>query len=710
MKTCALKLSTAVLFAIVPLFTTHAQGTAFTYQGRLNDGAAPATGIYDFTFALYNASSGPSQISSTITNSGVAITNGLFVANMDFGAVFNGTAYWLQIGVRTNGAVSFSPLPQRQQLTPTPYAITAGNVSGFVSASQLTGTLPATAFSGTYNSAVTLNNAGNSFSGNGSGLTGLNASQLSGGTVPDAQLSGNIARTNQVWLLNGNAGTSGGNFIGTTDNQPLELRVNSVRGLRVEPNSSGAPNVIAGGPYNFVSPGSIGSTIAGGGSTNRFGVGQSSTNSIGGSFGFIGSGEANTIGAFASDNVIGGGFVNQIDAGSDYGTIGGGGNNHIGQFTDNATIAGGWANAIRGGAQYSFIGGGQFNFVETNASNTVIAGGIFNSVSNSLSSSIGGGENNSILSAADHAVIGGGYFNLVRSSADFSTIGGGSNNVANGILVTIGGGQSNTAAFSHTFIGGGVNNTANGFYATIGGGRANRTSAQEASVGGGQGNTAQGFGSTVAGGNANFATGTDSVVSGGGANSAGAQYASVGGGFLNSVSGFYATIPGGTANNAAGDYSLAAGRRAQALHSGTFVWADDTDADFTSTTNEQFAVRAANGVMIQATNTALDLRGGGALRVAGAGLGSTTPVFIHRATGTNIFGDYTLINHPHCNGNPNAVLLVTQNWNPGGVGGIYNNHPIGVFYEASSQRWAIFNEDGLVMTTNASFNVLVFKP
>jgi hypothetical protein len=32
-----------------------AQGTAFTYQGRLNDGASPATGIYDLRCAIYDA-------------------------------------------------------------------------------------------------------------------------------------------------------------------------------------------------------------------------------------------------------------------------------------------------------------------------------------------------------------------------------------------------------------------------------------------------------------------------------------------------------------------------------------------------------------------------------------------------------------------------------------------------------------------------------
>jgi hypothetical protein len=144
------------------------------------------------------------------------------------------------------------------------------------------------------------------------------------------------------------------------------------------------------------------------------------------------------------------------------------------------------------------------------------------------------------------------------------------------------------------------------------------------------------------------------------------------------------------------------------MHPGAFVWADDTAADFASTAPKQFAVRANSGVMIQSTNTALDLRGGGTVRVAGAGIGTATPVFIHRATAANIAGHVTIIDHPHCNNDPNAILIITPNYNPSGTGSVYNNHPVGVYYAAN--RWRIFNQDFGVMAENAAFNVLVAKP
>jgi hypothetical protein len=115
-----------------------AQGTAFTYQGRLNNGTNPASGSYDMTFSLYNAGTGGSQVGSTLTSLAVGVTNGLFTVTEDFGAVFNGTPYWLEIGVRTNGGGAFTTLTPRQALTPAPYAIFAEGAN----AAGITGSIP----------------------------------------------------------------------------------------------------------------------------------------------------------------------------------------------------------------------------------------------------------------------------------------------------------------------------------------------------------------------------------------------------------------------------------------------------------------------------------------------------------------------------------------------------------------------------------------
>ena len=135
-----MKAKTSLLAAVVfccsltASLPVYAQGTAFTYQGQLTASNSPAHGTYNMTFKLWNAGSGGTQAGSTITTNGVIIvTNGLYTVYLDFGNQYaNGTSYWLELGVETNGGGSFTTLAPRQQLTPIPYAITAENVDGSV--------------------------------------------------------------------------------------------------------------------------------------------------------------------------------------------------------------------------------------------------------------------------------------------------------------------------------------------------------------------------------------------------------------------------------------------------------------------------------------------------------------------------------------------------------------------------------------------------
>jgi hypothetical protein len=125
-----------------------------------------------------------------------------------------------------------------------------------------------------------------------------------------------------------------------------------------------------------------------------------------------------------------------------------------------------------------------------------------------------------------------------------------------------------------------------------------------------------------------------------------------------------------------------------------------------------------NGTALAITN--------GAIRVPGARLGSTTPVFIHRVTVTNVVynNQFSIINHPMCNGDSNAILFVTQNLNPSdrtGTNTALNTTPVLTAYTGTnsdfapySNRWAIFSPAGTFVTNypqaTASYNVLVIKP
>jgi hypothetical protein len=81
--------------------------------------------------------------------------------------------------------------------------------------------------------------------------------------------------------------------------------------------------------------------------------------------------------------------------------------------------------------------------------------------------------------------------------------------------------------------------------------------------------------------------------------------------------------------------------------------------------------------------------------------------FVHRANSTNTLGNSTELRNPLPNADPNVLFFATQNWNPGGAGGTYNNRNIGVWFDAS---WLIFNQNGANMPDQASFNVLARNP
>jgi hypothetical protein len=117
------------------ILAASGQGTSFTYQGRLNDAANPSNnGRYDFQFQVFDTltvGTGSSYGSpNPNTPSFVPVSNGLFTVTLDFGiGVFTGQDRWLQIGARTNGGGTFTPLTPRQKLTPSPYAIYAANAA-----------------------------------------------------------------------------------------------------------------------------------------------------------------------------------------------------------------------------------------------------------------------------------------------------------------------------------------------------------------------------------------------------------------------------------------------------------------------------------------------------------------------------------------------------------------------------------------------------
>lgn len=83
--------------------------------------------------------------------------------------------------------------------------------------------------------------------------------------------------------------------------------------------------------------------------------------------------------------------------------------------------------------------------------------------------------------------------------------------------------------------------------------------------------------------------------------------------------------------------------------------------------------------------------------------------FRHRSTPANINSNWTYLDTPETNANPFAVVFVTQGYNPSGANLGYNDHPVGVWYDQSVRKWAVYNEDRAAMGVGLDFYVKVFR-
>ncbi len=116
---------------MLPVFAA-AQGNAFNFQGRLNDGTNPANGSYDLQFRLFNAITGGTLIGTVAERPNTGLINGVFSVNLDFGATAfnNPNAVFIEIAVKPSGSPNaFTILGPRQQLTVVPFAVRANNAT-----------------------------------------------------------------------------------------------------------------------------------------------------------------------------------------------------------------------------------------------------------------------------------------------------------------------------------------------------------------------------------------------------------------------------------------------------------------------------------------------------------------------------------------------------------------------------------------------------
>ena len=293
-----------------------------------------------------------------------------------------------------------------------------------------------------------------------------------------------------AWRLRGNSGTDPAvNFLGTTDNNSLRIRVNDQQ-------------------------------------TFQFNTNFSIQRDDGG----------NARGSDAVDLQRSRSAATQVASG-DYSVIGGGQDNTAsGPY---ATVRGGLGNIASDAS--ATIGGGAYN--TASAPYATVIGGDSNTASGAYATVRGGLRD---TASGDYATVGGGSYNT--ANGDYATVGGGSYNTANGAYATVIGGDSNTASGDYATVRGGLRNTASAPYATVSGGAYNTASAPYATVSGGAYNTASDTGATVSGGAYNTASGRYAIVIGGDSNTASGKYSVVLGGHSNTANGDFNLVFGENVN------------------------------------------------------------------------------------------------------------------------------------------------------------------
>lgn len=317
--------------------TARAQTAAITYQGELKrDGVTAPDGDYEFRFAFHATDSGGSPLHVFVPAAPVPVEGGRFTTALETPPwLFDGNPRYLQIEVRAEGEAEFTALSPRQALTSAPGAKVAnlalGVANAVVGAAQI--------------DPVQVQRRLTADCPVGQALRGITSLGL---PVCQADATGPA----NAWVNGGNAFGAPG-VLGTTDNQPLELRVRGARVARFSGET--LTNVLLGDPGNTIGPGVTSATVGGGGWATLFGAGDGD-NSVFDTGGTVSGGIGNRAGTEDGSMghpyaTVGGGFYNT--ASGFISTIAGGQSNTA--SGDSAAIPGGYLNRANGA--HSFAAG-----------------------------------------------------------------------------------------------------------------------------------------------------------------------------------------------------------------------------------------------------------------------------------------------------------------------------------------------------------------
>jgi hypothetical protein len=459
-----------------------------SYQGQLRIAGVPANGSFDLEFRLFNQSDNGAQIGQTVVAADLVLSGGLLNRDLNFGLPSPFVASdqrWLEVRIRDGASTgAYTTLLPRSNVRETPYAskaisadlaLVAGpdsvNATSIVNGSvgsaeinsqqvqvRVTGTCNSGQFMQGVSATGNVNCASDSDTGvnaviSGGGISGTIASRtLTLGSDASVQrrtaasplncaagqylqsIAADGAATcvplptvTPAWSLSGNSGNPPAAFLGTLDNQPLNMRANNTTVASLQsvtltgPAGGATTNIRFGSSANTISPASVrGATISGGG-----------------------------VPAGDSDPSYTGERAHVVS--DHYGTIAGGYGHQAGDFGADPLSA-----------PFASVGGGESN--TASAESSTVAGGADNTASGQRSV-VAGGFANTAGEAYD--TVGGGEAN--QALGNRSVVGGGGVNTASGPWSTVAGGNINSASGGHSMVPGGADNCAGGSYSLAAG-------------------------------------------------------------------------------------------------------------------------------------------------------------------------------------------------------------------------------------------------
>lgn len=328
------------ILTALPLFlllgAAAAQGSGFVFRGQLDDGAAPADGLYSLRVTLHPAPAGAGIVAGPIVLEAIPVEGGGFATALDFGPLAHGLEHgWLAVEAKAAEEADFAAIGERlpvnlkaSVICPAAWAL--GGNAATNPAVDFLGTTDTSAFEiRTRNSRnLRLQSSNETFAGepltvsvigghrDNAANAGIRGATIAGGgvTLGDSDPDFTLEAPNRV---TGHYGVIGGGYA----------------------NRAGQFSVVLGGIDNDAQ--SIGSVIVGG-----------SQNTAVGSGAFIGGGDSNSAGDLS---VVGGGVGNIAGDvfGGNYATVGGGLGNAV--LNAYATVPGGRSNCA--GARGSFAAG-----------------------------------------------------------------------------------------------------------------------------------------------------------------------------------------------------------------------------------------------------------------------------------------------------------------------------------------------------------------